>query len=203
MIHPDTQLQHIDDEIGYGVVATKKISRGTITWALDKFDKEFTVEEVRSMDPIYKKILDKYSYRNQNGNYVLCWDFGRYVNHSFKSNCMSTAYGFEIAIRDIHVGEELTDDYGYLNISAPFKGRDENTERKYAYPDDLLRYYPVWDRQVIESLPYLPDVKQPLESLLSREILQEIREVISGNRKMKSLLETYYDAAKQTVGMNQ
>ncbi len=203
MIHPDTKLQKIDDEIGYGVIATKKIPRGTITWVQDKFDKEFTAEEVDSMDLIHQKIMDKYSFRNQTGHFILCWDFGRFVNHSFKSNCMSTAYGFELAIRDINVGEELTDDYGYLNISGPFKGRDENTERKYAYPDDLLRYYPIWDRQVIESFPYLPQVKQPLDSLLSREVLQEIREVISGKRKMKSLLETYYDAAKQTAGMNQ
>ena len=31
------------------------------------------------------------------------------VNHSFKSTCMSTAYDFEIAIRDIYPGEQLTD----------------------------------------------------------------------------------------------
>ena len=42
MIHPDTELQFINDEIGHGVVATKLIPAGTITWVLDKLDREFT-----------------------------------------------------------------------------------------------------------------------------------------------------------------
>ena len=40
MIHPDTELQFINDKIGYGVVATKLIPKGSITWALDKLDAE-------------------------------------------------------------------------------------------------------------------------------------------------------------------
>ena len=32
MIHPDTELRFISDEVGYGVFATALIGRGTITW---------------------------------------------------------------------------------------------------------------------------------------------------------------------------
>jgi len=64
------------------------------------------------MEEIYKEILLKYCYRNNKGHFVLCWDISRYVNHSFKSSCVSTAYDFEIAVRDIYPGEELKDDYG-------------------------------------------------------------------------------------------
>ena len=42
MIHPKTELQFINKEIGYGVVATEFIPAGTITWVLDKLDREFT-----------------------------------------------------------------------------------------------------------------------------------------------------------------
>ena len=112
MIHPKTELRLISDEIGYGVVAKEFIPAGTITWALDELDREFTPEHVKKMNPFYQNILETYCYRNNKGNLVLCWDYGRYVNHSFKSNCLSTAYDFEIAIRDIEAGEELTDDYG-------------------------------------------------------------------------------------------
>ena len=140
MIHPKTELKFISNDIGHGVVATEFIPAGTITWALDKLDREFSPEAFKAMDALYQDIFETYTFRNNNGNLVLCWDNGRYVNHSFNSNCLSTAYDFEIAIRDIHPGEQLTDDYGYLNISKPFRGIDEGTKRKVVYPDDLLKY---------------------------------------------------------------
>jgi hypothetical protein len=35
MIHPHTQLQEINETIGYGVIATQVIPKGTIVWILD------------------------------------------------------------------------------------------------------------------------------------------------------------------------
>src|SRR5688572_23426185 len=133
MIHPDTALRHIDDVVGYGVIALKRISKGTVVWVQDKFDQEFTPEQVSFMEPIYQEIIRKYTFHNQQGNHIMCWDFGKYVNHSFTSNCLTTGYEFEIAIRDIEPGEELTDDYGYQNISANFdvRGADENRQTFY------------------------------------------------------------------------
>ena len=98
MIHPKTELRFISHEIGYGVVATEFIPAGTITWVLDKLDREFTLGQVQEMPEIYQDILEFYTFRNNKGNFVLCWDNGRYVNHSFNSNCLTTAYDFEIAI---------------------------------------------------------------------------------------------------------
>ena len=116
MIHPHTELKYISPEMGHGVVATQFIPAGTITWTQDQLDRVFTLEEFNHLDKLYQNIFDVYSFKNNKGNLVLCWDNGRYVNHSFNSNCLSTAYDFEIAIRDIKAGEQLTDDYGYLNI---------------------------------------------------------------------------------------
>jgi uncharacterized protein len=192
MIHPDTELRFIDEEIGYGLFATKMIPRGTITWALDKFDQLYSVDQVQTLDPIYRDILDKYSYRNSMGEYVLCWDFGRYVNHSFNSNCFSTGYDFEIAIRDIEPGEELTNDYGYLNLEEPFEGRPENTQRKIAYPDDLLTYHAEWDKVIRHSFPLILKVDQPLWSLLPPDLITEISDVVKGHREMKSILTHYF-----------
>jgi len=192
MIHPHTELQFINDEIGFGVVATKFIPAGTITWALDKLDREFTPEQFATMEPIYQNILDFYTYRNNHGNYVLCWDLGRYVNHSFNSNCISTAYDFELAIRDIHPGEQITDDYGYLNIEKPFRGIDEGTKRKVVYPDDLIKYHPVWDKKLSNVFPKIKQLDQPLLSLLSEETLLEIDNVLTGNKKMESILKNHF-----------
>ncbi len=192
MIHPKTELRYISKEVGYGVVATEFIPAGTITWIQDKLDREFSLAEIQSMKPIYQDILDFFTFRNNKGNFVLCWDNGRYVNHSFNSNCLSTAYDFEIAIRDIHPGEQLTDDYGYLNISAPFRGIDEGTKRKVVYPDDLVRYYKVWDKKIEKVFKNIISLEQPLSTLIEEEKWQRITTIIKENKALDSILTIYF-----------
>src|SRR4051812_43573751 len=60
MIHPDTELRFISPEKGYGVVATKLIPKGAITWAFDALDHKYTDAQVARMEPPYQAILDKY-----------------------------------------------------------------------------------------------------------------------------------------------
>lgn len=192
MIHPSTEIKFINKDVGYGVVATEFIPAGTITWVLDKLDREFTSQEVLAMDPMYQGIIDTYCFRNGNGNFILCWDHGRYVNHSFNSNCLSTAYDFELAIRDIQPGEQLTDDYGYLNISHPFKGIDEGTKRKTVYPDDLLRYAKVWDKKILKVLPEMPKLHQSLQHLIKPELWEEIHQILEGKKELKSIATNYF-----------
>jgi uncharacterized protein len=193
MIHPDTELRFISDKIGYGVVATKFIPKGTITWVLDKLDRIFTGDQVQQMDPLYQEVLDKYTYRNPQGNYVLCWDNARFVNHSSNSNCITTAYDFEIAIRDIQPGEELTDDYGYLNLEEPFEVVPEpGSNRHVVYPDDLLRYYPIWDEKLLSAFPHLEKVDQPLLHLIEKPIQEKAKQIARGELKMDSILNCYY-----------
>lgn len=193
MIHPHTELKFINNEIGYGVVATNLIPAGTITWALDKLDREFSPLEFQNMEPIYQSILDTYTFRNNKGNFVLCWDNGRYVNHSFNSNCLTTAYDFEIAIRDIKPGEQLTDDYGYLNILYPFRAANEGTKRKVVYPNDLLKYYRVWDNKIRKVFNRIVKLEQPLKQIISNETWTIIENVSAGTEQMQSILNNYFD----------
>lgn len=192
MIHPDTELKFINNEIGYGVVATKLIPAGTITWVMDRLDRVFTPLEFQQMEPIYQSILDTYTFRNNKGNLILCWDNGRYVNHSFNSNCLTTAYDFEIAIRDIQPGEQLTDDYGYLNIMTPFRGIDEGTKRKTVYPDDLVKYYKVWDNKIKKVFKKITKLEQPLKILLDTYTWEQIERIVEGKEEMESILSNYY-----------
>ena len=193
MIHPSTTVEFISKEKGYGVVATEFIPRGTITWVQDKLDREFTLNEAINLGPDYASIIETYSFRNQQGNYVLCWDIGRYVNHSFHSNCLTTPYNFEIAIRDIEKGEELTDDYGYLNISEPFEAIDEGSDRKVVYPDDLIRMFPEWDHKLESSFPFIAKVDQPLHKFLPTDIQLIIQRVLKGEEKLESIINCYYN----------
>ncbi|WP_346860104.1 SET domain-containing protein [uncultured Draconibacterium sp.] len=193
MIHPKTELRFINDIVGYGVVATEFIPKGTITWVFDKLDREFSPAEFESMEGVYKDLLCSYTFRNNKGNYVLCWDHGRYVNHSFKSNCLSTAYDFEIAIKDILSGEQLTDDYGYLNIIEPFRAFDEGTKRKTVYPDDLVRYSKVWDKKITGVFGKIPNLNQPLKELISENTWNEILMVCEQKKEIESIFKNYYN----------
>lgn len=192
MIHPSTELRFISPEIGFGVVATEFIPKGTITWVLDSLDRSFTNEQIEALHPTLQHHIQTYTYRDFKGNHVLCWDHGRYVNHSFRSNCLSTAYDFEIAIRDILPGEQLTDDYGYLNVLEPFEAVDEGTERKVVYPDDLLKFHQEWDAELLAVFPSILDKNQPLKTMLPQGLWEKIQSIALGEEKMNSILENYY-----------
>ncbi len=194
MMHPDTELRYINDEIGYGVFATKFIPKGTIVWVLDDLDQILDPSYVESLDPVRKQNVLKYSYRNQYGRYVLCWDIGRYVNHSFHANCVGTAYELELAARDIFPGEQLTDDYGTLNLDEPFDCiPEEGTDRTRVMPEDLLRYYPYWDRLAEEAFRRFNHVEQPLKHLIRREFASKVQAVADEREPMDSILNLYYD----------
>lgn len=196
MMHPDTEIQFISNEIGYGVVATKLIPKGSITWVQDELDQVYTPLQISKMREISRQMIDKYSFRNNKGNFILCWDISKYVNHSFRSNCLSTAYDFEVAIRDIYPGEELTDDYGYLNVTEAFKPKDEGTSRSTVYPDDLVHFHKEWDTQLAETFEYIREVNQPLMPLIPGNIQQKLKMILEGREQLDSLINLYYPDGK-------
>jgi hypothetical protein len=199
MIHPDTEIRFINDIIGYGVVAKKLIPKGTITWVQDELDQIFTPQQAQRLSPLMQQYLETYCFTNGTGNKVLCWDNAKFVNHSFKPSCMSTAYDFEIAVRDIYPGEQLTDDYGYLNIEEPFEVVDEGTERKVVYPDDILRFHSEWDQMIRDRFPDIKSVSQPLQKFIPKDTWTDFRDAMSGNAELRSLLTCYFDPAKLSV----
>ncbi|TVZ26484.1 hypothetical protein JM83_1443 [Gillisia sp. Hel_I_86] len=192
MIHPDTEVKFIGKEIGYGIVATKLIPEGTITWVQDELDQIYTAEQIANMLPFTQEMIDKFTFRNNKGNFVMCWDTAKYVNHSFNSNCLSTPYDFEIAIRDIHPGEELTDDYGYLNVTDAFKAKDEGTSRTTVYPDDLLNFHKEWDAKLLNSFRKIKQLPQPLKTLLPLNIRNIVNQILAGKKELDSILNLYY-----------
>lgn len=194
MIHPDTELRYISPEIGYGVVAKKFIPKGTVTWVQDSLDTVYSSQAENQLCTHTKAYLNTYAFRNRFGEKVLCWDHGKYVNHSFRPTCFSTPYDFEIAIRDILPGEELTDDYGYLNLEKPFAALDEGTDRKIVYPDDLLTYHSEWDDLLQSNLPYVFRVQQPLLRFIPDDIWNEFRACETRPEFLPSLLDCYFDA---------
>ncbi|KRE72009.1 SET domain-containing protein [Paenibacillus sp. Soil750] len=198
MMHPHTELRYIDDKIGFGVFATRLIPKGTITWALDDLDQILETETVQALEEDRKKLVLKYSYRNQEGKYILCWDNGRYVNHSFHANCIGTAYEIEIAVRDIHPGEQLTDDYGSLNVDEPFECfPEEGTDRTRVMPGDLLLYADAWDAQALDAFRHYDEVEQPLAHLIRPEFKDKVAIAAKEQQLLDSIRAIYFDRASK------
>lgn len=189
MLHPHTELKFVSPEIGYGIFATALIPKGTITWVKDELDRIIPKEDLSKMSAANLENLMKYSYRNSKGNYVFCWDLTRYVNHSYTPNSMLTALGFEIAIRDILPGEEMTNDYGTLNIIESFEcANGPSQERDKVFPDDLKLYYSLWNEQINSAFALIAKHSQPLNSFLTSEQTTDISNIQSGKTPMPSVL---------------
>jgi uncharacterized protein len=116
VIHPDTRLVTIDDEVGQGLVATRPMPQGTITWVLDDLDGVFTEAEAAALPVCYEALIDRWTFNDGRGHHVLCWDLARFMNHSCESNCGGTEFGLEVALRDIEPGEQLTNDYATFHL---------------------------------------------------------------------------------------
>ncbi len=98
-----------------------------------------------------------------------------------------------MAITDIAVGEELTNDYGMLNIISPFPVDSQGSERTVVYPDDLLRHGDRWDEELRKVFPCLLKVPQPLLPLFSLERWQQIEAMSMDESAIASLRECYYN----------
>jgi uncharacterized protein len=192
MLHPATELRLIGKSLGYGVVATAFIPRGTITWVKDDLDQDFTAAELRAMALPYRKLLETYTYVDREGRHVLCWDIARFVNHSCDPTSRSPGYDLEVAVRDILPGEQVTDDYGSLNVAPGFETCHCASPgcRRQIHPDDLLRYADRWDAELGEVFPLIPQVDQPLWFFVREKA--ELEDVFAGRAPMASSVRNYY-----------
>lgn len=188
MIHPNTELQFINETIGQGVFATAAIPKGTIVYVKDALDIEISPSAFNQLADDFKEIVEKFSYRDQDGVRIVSWDHGKYVNHRCDCNTISTGYGFEIALRDIKAGEEITDEYGLFNIPIPMKVTCGCPDcRGVLKPNDIDVYGDVWDVRIAEALSNLSHVYQPLWKMLDSETKAQLRGYFSGKRPYLSV----------------
>lgn len=193
MIHPDTEVRFVNERIGLGVFSTKPIAKGTIAWTIDPLDRRIGPAELAGFDPVYRELIERYSHRDRFGRHILCWDHARFVNHDGNSNCLMTAYEFEIVTRDIAPGEELTDDYGCLNVSVSFRVDAGGSGRSVVRPDDLLHWHGLWDARLRDAFARFGEVDQPLERFLSSDVREHARAVARGEIEMESVRTCYFD----------
>ncbi len=188
MIHPHTRIHYINDQMGYGVFATQFIPEGTITYIKDSLELEISPEAYAGYPPALQDTVEKYSFIDDRGYRIVSWDFAKYVNHCCSCNTMSTGYGFEIAIRDIQPGEQLTDEYGLFNLEyeMPLDCHIPGCRRKIT-PFDLDIYFEQWDSTVRTALRKLQEVDQPLSYLIDAETADDLQAFLQDNEVYRSV----------------
>lgn len=197
MIHPHTELCYIDVDTGRGVVATRPIPRGTIVWVADPLDQVIPLKRYAKLPEALREQLDEYAYLDE-GGFVLCWDHARFVNHSCDPNCLGGGYDFELAVRDIAEGEELTGDYGSMNPDDVFPCACGLPQcRREVLPDDGRTFWRAWDAIVAQAFTRMRDVDQPLWDLVDPWEKKQIARVFKGERKILSCRGNFLGIAKK------
>lgn len=192
MIHPHTELRLISPSKGYGVFATKTIPAGTLTWVLDPLDRRLSTEEMAALPPAAKEALNTYAFNNADGSAVLCWDFGRFLNHSCDPSCICMGVVCDIAARTILPGEQLTCEYGLLNGEERFdchcgapacRGKIDRAGFE-ATAKNV-------DKQVSDLVPAISLVPQPLLTHMLPEERRRLDRILAGHEPIPSCLENF------------
>jgi hypothetical protein len=112
------------------------------------------------------------------------------VNHSCAAACLSPGFDFEIAVRDLAPGDEITDDYGTLNLEEPFPCLCGAPHcRGQVLPNDPVRHAAEWDTLIASAFAAIDHVEQPLWELVREKA--EIGRVLRGELALPSVLTHY------------
>lgn len=203
MLHPKTELRFISPEVGYGVFATDFIPEGTITYIKDSLEREVSPTEYLLHPPAVQEVIEKYSYIDERGYRIVSWDFAKYINHCCNCNSMSTGYGFEIAIRDIQAGEEITDEYGIFNLTESMELIcNKGLCRRVLRPEDFDNLYPVWDQKLQAALQHFQYVEQPLLKFLDEPTGKALQAYFDDASNYRSVYALKYHKSANGVAAN-
>nr|WP_320114416.1 SET domain-containing protein [uncultured Desulfuromonas sp.] len=196
MIHPATTFRPVSPEIGNGVFATEFIPRGTIIVVRDSCDLALSRQAFFALPEVLRVSLETFMYHDKHGRLVLGWDHAKYMNHCCHSNTMMTDYGVEIAVRDIAPGDEVTSEYGLLNVQEPYDLYCNCLNCRGALRlDDIDRFAPQWDAQVLGALQCVTECAQPLWDLVSPELQYEIGQLQHSPQSYRSVHELKWRVA--------
>ena len=97
---------------GFGLIAHEFIPKGTVLWRLTPgFDVILSKNEFQVLPSTVQEQVIHYGFFHPNiERYILSADDDRFTNHSDTANSRFCG-DHAIAIKDIHVGEEITDNY--------------------------------------------------------------------------------------------
>ncbi len=188
MIHPSTELRLVNTHIGVGVYATAFIAKGTLVYVRDAMEIEIGPDSPMLSDPHLGPVIDRFSYIDARGCRIVSWDIAKHVNHSCRPNTLTTGYEFEVAVRDIEAGEQITDDYGLFNLERPLTcACGESACRGVIQAQDFDRLAPDWDALVQDALGCVDGVEQPLAPFVTSVMRRRLRSYLATGRGYRSV----------------
>ena len=102
---------------GFGVFAVEPLPAGTRVWEFTEgVDYRIPARDIERCPEPWHSELVKYGYRDAAGDYILCGDAARFMNHSEDPSCDDSGDEFTVTLRDIAIGEELTCDYRSFDL---------------------------------------------------------------------------------------
>ncbi len=187
-MHPDTEVRVCDGGRGLGVFATSLIPKGTIVYIQDSLDIVLESSAIHDLPTLPAAEVKRLSYKKSDGTFVLCWDHSKYTNHCCFPNSLSTGWGFEIALKEIHPGDEITDDYGLFNDEEPMELLcDKKGCRGCLNPEDFDLYVKDWDEALQDALGSYRSCEQPLLELITEDIVTELNTYLDTGRGYRSV----------------
>jgi len=109
MVHASAGRSRIH---GKGLIARELIPAGTLVWVLRPgFDVELTKQQFEELAPRSREQVARYIYTDVvTGNYILCSDDAKYMNHSDTPNTRTEGRQ-TVATTQIEPGQEITCNY--------------------------------------------------------------------------------------------
>jgi SET domain-containing protein len=156
---------------GKGLFAKDIIPLGTIICFECNDCRVISVAEFERMSREEKENLFSYAYRKEDGCFMAPCGEGRFENHSCDSNTLTAEPGFDIVVRDIQKGEEVTYDYRcfYDDLRMPCHCGAKNCCKTvtcvHPIPDQLARF---WASKIDAALSRVHQVPQPLKEELKK-----------------------------------
>lgn len=113
-------IKYINDIKGYGIFSLQEIKKGDIIYILSNDQNAINIKDseidnyitntVKNSDKIKNFFYHAFSYNEES-----CIDLTKsqmqFMNHSFNPNSTIDSNGNSICIKDIHINDEITEDY--------------------------------------------------------------------------------------------
>lgn len=102
-----------DPKMGLGLFAKEFIPKGSMVWEfIEGIDLKIPVSEIEKLSGVHREYFEKYAWIEigEEKFYYSSADLTNFMNHSYEPN-IGSENDTSIALRDIHVGEELFIDY--------------------------------------------------------------------------------------------
>ncbi len=110
---------------GVGLHAATDLPAGTVIWEYTEgVDWRIRPEELAAFPEPFRSRLQHYLYQEESGEYVLCGDNAKFMNHSETPNCDDPEGAYTITNRHIRAGEELTCDYRAFDLPSRQHGME-------------------------------------------------------------------------------